>query len=42
MLVGPTGSSKSCAWKVLLSALTKLTKVKGEKYIIDPKSMNKE
>ena len=42
MLVGPTGSSKSAAWQTLLSSLTKVDGIKGEKYIIDPKSLKKD
>ena len=42
MLVGPTGVAKSAAWNSLLSALTMVDGIKGEKYIIDPKSISKD
>ena len=42
MLVGPTGCAKSSAYKTLLSALTKLDNIKGEHYIINPKSISKD
>lgn len=42
MLVGPTGCGKTRAWQSLLSALTTVDGIKGESYIIDPKSINKE
>ena len=37
MMVGPSGSGKSCAWKVLLKALERLEGVEGVSHIIDPK-----
>ena len=42
MVVGSTGTGKSAAWNTLLSSLTKLDKIKGEKYVIDPKALTKE
>ncbi len=42
MLVGPTGCGKSAAWNTLLSSLTLVDGIKGEKYIIDPKAISKE
>jgi dynein heavy chain 1 len=42
MLVGPTGCAKSAAWKTLLSCLTLVDDIKGEKYIIDPKAIKKD
>lgn len=42
MLVGPTGSGKSSAWRTLLSALETLEGIKGEAYVIDPKAINKD
>lgn len=42
MLVGPTGCAKSAAWKTLLSCLTAVDGIKGERYIIDPKSIKKD
>ena len=37
MMVGPSGSGKSMAWRVLLKALEKLEGVEGVSHIIDPK-----
>jgi len=37
MMVGPSGSGKSMAWRVLLKALEKLEGVEGVAHIIDPK-----
>ncbi|KDN53572.1 putative cytoplasmic dynein heavy chain 1 [Tilletiaria anomala UBC 951] len=42
MLVGPSGTGKSLAWRVLLSALEKLEGVEGVSYVIDPKAVSKE
>ena len=42
MLVGPSGSGKSTAWKALLKALSRLEGVKGDSYLIDPKSVQKD
>jgi hypothetical protein len=42
MMVGPSGSGKSSAWRVLLEAMHGLDGVKGEAYVIDPKAISKE
>eukprot|EP00731_Ephydatia_muelleri_P024350 Em0016g621a len=42
MMVGPSGSGKSMAWRVLLKALEKLEGVEGVAHIIDPKAISKE
>ena len=42
MVVGPSGCGKSAAWKTLLDAMTRVDGVKGESYIIDPKSISKD
>jgi dynein heavy chain 1 len=42
ILVGPSGTGKSTAWKTLLKALSKVDGVKGDYYVIDPKSIKKE
>ena len=42
MMVGPSGSGKSSAWKVLLKALEKLEGIEGIAHVIDPKAMSKE
>jgi dynein heavy chain 1 len=42
MLVGPTGSGKSTAQQVLFEAYCKVHSVKGDKYILDPKTLTKE
>ena len=42
MVVGPVGTGKSTALKVLLQVLEKLDGVKGNMYIIDPKAISKE
>jgi dynein heavy chain 1 len=42
MMVGPSGSGKSTAWRCLLKALERMTGVKGDAYVIDPKAMKKE
>ncbi|KAI0090006.1 dynein heavy chain protein 1 [Irpex rosettiformis] len=42
MMVGPSGSGKSNAWKVLLAALERLDGVEGVSYVIDPKAMHKD
>ena len=41
MMVGPSGSGKSMAWRVLLKALEKLEGVEGVSYVIDPKAISK-
>lgn len=42
MMVGPSGSGKSMAWRVLLTALERLENVEGVPYTIDPKAMSKD
>lgn len=42
MMVGPTGSGKSTAWRSLIDALELVDGTKGEAYVIDPKAINKE
>lgn len=42
MMVGPSGSGKSNAWRVLLRALSRLDQVEGISYVIDPKAIHKE
>lgn len=42
MVVGPTGSGKSMAIRILLEALEKVDNTKGDLYVIDPKSIDKE
>lgn len=42
MMVGPSGSGKSVAWKILLECLTKIDGIKGEGYIVDPKAVTKD
>lgn len=42
MLVGPSGSGKSSAWRVLLEALEQVDGTKGDAHVIDPKSLSKE
>ena len=37
MMVGPSGSGKSMAWKALLKALERLEGVEGVAHVIDPK-----
>jgi len=36
-MVGPSGSGKSSAWRVLLKALERLEGVEGVCHVIDPK-----
>jgi dynein heavy chain 1 len=40
MMVGPSGSDKSTAWRVLLKALKRLESVEGVAHIIDPKAIS--
>lgn len=40
-MVGPSGSGKSSAWRVLLKALQRLEGIEGVSYVIDPKAMSK-
>ena len=42
MLVGPSGSGKSNAWKVLLESLQETDRVESVFHVIDPKVMSKE
>lgn len=42
MLVGPVGTGKSGAWRILLDAMEKLDGVKGIAYVLDPKAVPKE
>ncbi|XP_022096690.1 cytoplasmic dynein 1 heavy chain 1-like isoform X2 [Acanthaster planci] len=42
MMVGPSGSGKSMAWKALLKALERLEGMEGVAHVIDPKAMSKE
>merc|ERR1719193_188369 len=42
MMVGPSGSGKSMAWRVLLKALERLEGIEGVAHVIDPKALSKE
>lgn len=42
MMVGPSGSGKSAAWKLLLEGSSIVDERKGESYIIDPKAITKD
>ncbi|XP_070577189.1 cytoplasmic dynein 1 heavy chain 1-like [Ptychodera flava] len=42
MMVGPSGSGKSCAWKTLLKALERVEGVEGVAHVIDPKAISKD
>lgn len=42
MMVGPSGTGKTNAWRVLLAALERLEGVEGVAYVIDPKAIHKE
>ncbi|KAL8455832.1 hypothetical protein Emag_000406 [Eimeria magna] len=42
MLVGPVGTGKSVAWRVLLDAMEKVDGIKGVSYVLDPKVVAKE
>ena len=42
MMVGPSGCGKTKAWQVLINALERTDKVKGESYVIDPKAISKD
>ena len=42
MMVGPSGTGKTNAWNVLLSALERLDGVEGVSYVIDPKAIHKD
>lgn len=41
-MVGPSGCGKSKAWQVLMNAMERTDKVKGESYVIDPKAITKD
>ncbi|RIB13029.1 dynein heavy chain and region D6 of dynein motor-domain-containing protein [Gigaspora rosea] len=42
MMIGPSGSGKSMAWKVLLQALERVEGRKSVSYVIDPKVVSKD
>ena len=42
MMVGPSVTGKSMAWKVLLRALELMDGIEGVSYVIDPKAMSKD
>ncbi|TFK76697.1 dynein heavy chain protein 1 [Pluteus cervinus] len=42
MMVGSSGTGKTNAWQVLLTALERLDGVEGVSYVIDPKAMHKD
>ncbi|GAA5943977.1 hypothetical protein JCM3775_004729 [Rhodotorula graminis] len=42
MMVGPSATGKTTAWRVLLTALKRLTGVEGVSYVIDPKAISKD
>ncbi|VDL93852.1 unnamed protein product, partial [Schistocephalus solidus] len=42
MMVGPSGSGKSMAWRALLKALERVEGVEGVAHVIDPKSISKD
>jgi dynein heavy chain 1, cytosolic len=42
MMVGPSGTGKTNAWNVLLSALERMDGIEGVSYVIDPKAMHKD
>ncbi|KAH7340377.1 dynein heavy chain protein 1 [Rhizoctonia solani] len=42
MMVGSSGSGKTNAWKVLLSALERFDGTEGVAYVIDPKAIHKD
>lgn len=42
MMVGPSASGKTAAWRVLLNALERLEGAEGVAYLIDPKAISKE
>lgn len=42
MMVGPSATGKSQAWRVLLAALARLEGREGVSYVIDPKAISKD
>src|ERR1700733_8911763 len=42
MMVGPSGTDKMNAWRVLLAALERLDGTEGVAFVIDPKAIHKE
>jgi dynein heavy chain 1 len=42
MMVGPSGSGKSSAWRVLLTALERFEGIEGVAHVIDPKAISKD
>jgi dynein heavy chain 1 len=42
MMVGPSGSGKSCAWQVLLKAMEKADGIRTKAYVLDPKAITKD
>ncbi|PWN18755.1 cytoplasmic dynein heavy chain 1 [Microstroma glucosiphilum] len=42
MLVGPSGTGKTEAWQVLLSAMQRFDGIEGVSYVIDPKAISKD
>ncbi|XP_074612492.1 cytoplasmic dynein 1 heavy chain 1-like isoform X2 [Acropora palmata] len=42
MMVGPSGSGKSSAWRTLLKALDNVEGVEGVAHVVDPKAITKE
>lgn len=42
MLVGPTGSGKSTACGILFESICRTSNTKGDRYVIDPKTLSKE
>ena len=42
MMVGPSGSGKSSAWRVLLKSLGRLQRMEVVAHVIDPKAISKE
>ena len=41
-MVGPSGCGKTRAWQILLQAMERSDKIKGETYVIDPKAITKD
>ena len=42
MLVGPSGSGKSSAWRVLLDSMQRVDGVESVSYVLDPKAITKD